>query len=87
MSEKEARERAGLHREANRAAATSTSRTPLGAKTQGCLRGILNMQRKASPTTSWEDIKPVIRIPEWTLRAGSGPGSNQGVPGIQAWGI
>jgi hypothetical protein len=84
ISKKEARERARLQREANHAAAASTSRTPiLGAKTQGGLKRILNGQRKASPI-SWE-VSNLIRSLESTPRAGSGPGLEQGAPGIQAW--
>jgi hypothetical protein len=58
MSEKEARERAELHREANRAAAANTYHTPpLCDKTQGGLRGIIHGQRKAI-LIGREDVKP-----------------------------
>jgi hypothetical protein len=43
MSEKEARERAGCLRAANRALVASSARTrPIGANAQGTMRGILN---------------------------------------------
>jgi hypothetical protein len=57
MIEMEARERFGLQRESNRAAAANTScNPPIGAKSRGGLRGVLHGQRMASPT-SWEDVK------------------------------
>jgi hypothetical protein len=50
MSEKEAQERAGGLREANRAAAASAAPTPpIGAKALGTLRGILHGSKRASP--------------------------------------
>jgi hypothetical protein len=63
MSEKEARERAGRLREANRASAASASRTlPIGAKAQGTLRGILHGSKKAS-LNAWGDVKRDIKPP------------------------
>jgi hypothetical protein len=63
MSEKEARERAGRLREANRALEAGTARTPsIGAKASGTLRGILHGSRKASPS-AWGDVKPDVKPP------------------------
>jgi hypothetical protein len=49
MDGKEVRGRAGLQRKSNRATVASTSLTPLSAKTQGGLRGILYGQTRARP--------------------------------------
>jgi hypothetical protein len=63
MSEKEMRERVGHLREANRASAASAARAPpIGAKTQGTLRGILHGLKKASPN-AWGDVKPDVKFP------------------------
>jgi hypothetical protein len=63
MSEKEARERAGCLREANRASAAGAARTPpIGAKASGTLRGILHGSRKAIPS-AWGDVKPDVKCP------------------------
>jgi hypothetical protein len=63
MSENEARERAGRLREANRASAAGSARTPpIGAKAAGTLRGILNGSIKASPS-AWGDMKPDLKLP------------------------
>jgi hypothetical protein len=61
MSDNEARERAGRHREANHASAASTVRTPpIDAKAHGGLRGILHVPKKASPD-AWGDAKPDVK--------------------------
>jgi hypothetical protein len=51
MSEKDVRERSGSLREANRASAAGSARTPpIGAKASGTLRVILHGSIKASPS-------------------------------------
>jgi hypothetical protein len=63
MSEKEARERVGRLREANRASAAGAARTPpFGAKASGTLRGILHSSRKEIPN-AWGDVKPDVKPP------------------------
>jgi hypothetical protein len=63
VSEKEARERAGRLREANRALAAGATRTPpIGAKASGTLIGILHSSRKAIPS-AWGDVKPYVKPP------------------------
>jgi hypothetical protein len=62
-SEKEARERAGRLREANRASAAGAARTPpIGAKASDTLIGILHGSRKAIPS-AWGDVKPDVKPP------------------------
>jgi hypothetical protein len=63
MSEKEARERAGRLREANRASADgSACIPPIGNKDSGTLKVILHVSRKASPS-AWGDVKPDLKLP------------------------
>jgi hypothetical protein len=63
MSEKEARERAGCLREANRASAASATRVPpIRTKASGTLPGILHGSRKVSPS-AWGDVKPDVKPP------------------------
>jgi hypothetical protein len=63
MSEKEAQEREGRLREANRSSAAGAARTPpIGAKSSGTLRGILHGSIKASPS-AWGDVKLDVKPP------------------------
>jgi hypothetical protein len=63
MSEKDAQERAGRLREANRASVASAARNPpIRTKASGTLRGILHGSKKASPN-AWGDVKPDVKLP------------------------
>jgi hypothetical protein len=81
MREKEARERAGRLRDANRASEAGAARTPtIGAKDSGTLRVILHGLRKASPS-AWGDVKPDVKPPAKAVSdtlAGA-PGGRDGV--------
>jgi hypothetical protein len=78
MSEKEARERAGCLREAHRASAASAARTPpIGAKSPGTLRVILQGSKKAS-LNAWGDIKPDMK-PQAKAVGSTLPGVTRGM--------
>jgi hypothetical protein len=76
MSEKKARERVGRLREANRASAAGTTRSPtIRAKASRTLRGILHGSRKAIPSASGDlkpDVKPPAKVVIDTLTGSTG---------------